>query len=84
MTRITAYAIFFVLLVASSLPTPHASGQQGSAGFSDQRLQRIHAVVQRNIDNGLFPGAVTLVARNGKIANFEAHGQTSTPPLCSP
>jgi CubicO group peptidase (beta-lactamase class C family) len=75
MTRITAGAIFFVLLVASSQPAIDTSGQQGSAGFSDQRLQRIHTVVQRNIENGLFPGAVTLVARNGKIANFEAHGQ---------
>ena len=30
--------------------------------------------MQRNIDEGNFAGAVTLVARRGRIAHFEAHG----------
>jgi CubicO group peptidase (beta-lactamase class C family) len=43
-------------------------------GFSSDRLQRIHELMQQNIDAGNFAGAVTLVARNGRIAHFETHG----------
>src|SRR3954454_18041237 len=43
-------------------------------GFSSERLQRIHAAVQRHIDEHDISGAVTLVARKGRIAHFEAHG----------
>jgi CubicO group peptidase (beta-lactamase class C family) len=43
-------------------------------GFSSERLQRIHIAVQRHIDEHDISGAVTLVARKGRIAHFEAHG----------
>ncbi len=43
-------------------------------GFSSDRLQRIHELMQKNIDVGNFAGAVTLVARNGRIVHFETHG----------
>jgi CubicO group peptidase (beta-lactamase class C family) len=44
-------------------------------GLSAERLGRIHDAVQRHIDAGSISGAVTLVARHGKIAHLEAHGQ---------
>jgi CubicO group peptidase (beta-lactamase class C family) len=44
-------------------------------GLSSERLARIHEAVQRHIDAGSLSGAVTLVARHGKIAHHEAHGQ---------
>ncbi len=44
------------------------------SGFSSDRLQRIHELMQRNIDEENFAGAVTLVARRGRIVHFEAHG----------
>ena len=43
-------------------------------GLSSERLGRIHEAVQRHIDAGSLSGAVTLVARHGKIAHLEAHG----------
>ena len=43
-------------------------------GLSSERLARIHEAVQRHIDAGSVSGAVTLVARHGKIAHLEAHG----------
>jgi CubicO group peptidase (beta-lactamase class C family) len=42
--------------------------------MSAERLGRIREAVQRHIDNGNVPGAVTLVARNGKLVHLEAHG----------
>ena len=43
-------------------------------GLSAERLQRVHAVLQRYIDRGEIAGAVSLVARRGRIAHFEAQG----------
>jgi len=43
-------------------------------GLSSERLDRIHDAVQRHVDAGSISGAVTLVARHGKIAHLEAHG----------
>ena len=43
-------------------------------GLSSERLDRIHDAVQRHLAAGSISGAVTLVARHGKIAHLEAHG----------
>jgi CubicO group peptidase (beta-lactamase class C family) len=59
-----------VVSIAASVPT----GTAEDTGFSPERLQRIHEVMKRYIDGGQISGAVTLVARRGRIAHFEAHG----------
>jgi CubicO group peptidase (beta-lactamase class C family) len=43
-------------------------------GLSSERLQRIHETIQHYMNSGNFTGAVTLVARRGRIAHFEAQG----------
>lgn len=43
-------------------------------GLSSDRLARIEPLFETFIDNGIIAGAVTLVARNGKIAHLGAHG----------
>jgi CubicO group peptidase (beta-lactamase class C family) len=43
-------------------------------GLSSQRLQRMRDAFQADIDKGIVPGAVVLVARHGKVACFEAFG----------
>ena len=43
-------------------------------GLSSERLKRVTELMQRLIDAKAFSGAVTLVARNGRIAHFEAQG----------
>jgi CubicO group peptidase (beta-lactamase class C family) len=66
-------AVLFVLLVLPvSATTPTARPED--LGLSSERLKRITELVQRNIDAKSFSGAVTLVARNGRIGHFEAQG----------
>ena len=66
------------LLLVTALAWP--TGAVGSAakpedvGLSTERLRHIHELMQRHLDAKSFSGAVTLVARNGRIAHFEAHG----------
>ena len=43
-------------------------------GLSEARLARIAPSMKEQIDRGMFPGAVTLVARNGRVVHYEAHG----------
>jgi CubicO group peptidase (beta-lactamase class C family) len=42
--------------------------------MSSERLNRIGPMIQGHIDGHDFSGAVTLVARKGKVVHFEAHG----------
>ena len=76
MMKISAMLLFILAFSLSSMvsaePIPAAKPEE--VGFSSDRLQRIHELMQRNIDQGNFAGAVTLVARNGRVAHFEAHG----------
>ncbi len=46
-----------------------------SVGMSSDRLERINVVMQRHIEAGDIQGAVTAVARRGRVVHFEAHGQ---------
>jgi CubicO group peptidase (beta-lactamase class C family) len=51
-----------------------SSGKADELGFAPDRMPRIREAVQRHVDAGQVSGAVTLVARRGKIAHFEAYG----------
>ena len=55
---------------SSSLPV----SKPEDVGISSERLQRIHEMVMRYVDAHEISGAVTLVARRGRIVHFEAHG----------
>jgi CubicO group peptidase (beta-lactamase class C family) len=44
------------------------------AGFSSERLTRIDAMAQRYVDEKKLAGLVTLVARQGQVVHFSAHG----------
>jgi CubicO group peptidase (beta-lactamase class C family) len=65
-------ALSLVVLVA--LPLSAATVKPESVGLSEARLHRIHDTIQRHIDARQTSGAVTLVARKGRIAHLEAHG----------
>ena len=44
-------------------------------GMSRERLARIGEVITADVENGLVPGAVTVVARRGRIVHFRAYGR---------
>lgn len=49
-----------------------------SVGMSKERLGRINGVIDRAIADGKVSGAVTLVARRGKVVHHEAQGVMNT------
>lgn len=51
---------------------PVASPEE--VGLASERLDRIGEAIQRSVDAGRIAGAVSLVARHGKIAYFKAFG----------
>ena len=68
-------ALVVMLLVlplgaASSVP----SAKPEDVGVSSERLQRITQMIQRRIAAGEMAGAVTIVARKGKIVHLDAQG----------
>ncbi len=67
--RLSLFLFAFV-----SLPLTSATIKPESVGFSEERLSRIHDAIERHIDAHDFSGAVTLVARKGQIAWFDAQG----------
>ena len=54
-----------------------------SVGFSSERLERLHALIQGEIDQKQLAGAVTILARHGKVVEYQTYGQrdiaTNTP-----
>ncbi len=63
-----------LLLALGPLRAESLSVKPESVGFSEQRLTRIHETMERHIQAKNISGAVTLVARNGRIAHLQAHG----------
>jgi CubicO group peptidase (beta-lactamase class C family) len=57
-------------LAQADLPMAKAE----TVGMSSKRLERIHAFIQGYIDRNEIAGAVTLVARKGKVVHFDAQG----------
>ena len=47
--------------------------------MSTERLERINDVMQRHISAGNIQGAVTAVARRGKLVHFQSHGLMDVP-----
>lgn len=43
-------------------------------GFSSERLERLHALMQQVVAEKQLPGAVTLLARHGKVVDYRTYG----------
>ena len=75
--HVTRY-VALVLLVGTVAVWPMAAAtptaRPEEVGLSGERLQRINELIKRHIDAGTFSGAVTLVARHGRVAHLEAQG----------
>jgi len=73
-TRCTTILFSLILLSIPSFSGSIPTAKPEEVGLSAERLQRIHDLMQRYMDAGNFTGAVTIVARRGRIAHFEAQG----------
>jgi CubicO group peptidase (beta-lactamase class C family) len=60
--------------VRAEMPAQTASKPE-DVGLSSTQLKRLEAATKKNIDDGLMPGAVMLVARRGKIAWVSVQGK---------
>ena len=56
---------------ASPLPRARPSAE----GISAERLQRVDDFIEASIATGQYLGAVTLIARHGRIVSWQAHGR---------
>lgn len=70
--KITTVSFLFVSIAAFgqtlSIGTPKENG------FSTERLQRVDNLINDHLSKGQIPGAVVLIARNGKIVYHKAFG----------
>ena len=73
--RIMLATLFFILVasIASAQGIPQATSPE-EVGLSKERLQRISAWLQTDVDKKVIPGAVVMVLRKGKVAYYEAFG----------
>lgn len=46
-----------------------------TVGFSSERLENLHALIQEEIDRKALAGAVTILARHGKVIEYRTYGQ---------
>ena len=77
MTKTTtrwALAVLVCFVAAWPLSGAGTTARPEEVGLSSERLQQVNALVKRHLDNKSFSGAVTLVARHGRVAHFEAQG----------
>ena len=72
--RLTLACLTIALLGACTTPTGGALPIGENAGMSADRLMRIPDVMRSEVEKNTFPGAVTLVARHGRLVHFEATG----------
>ena len=71
---IATVALIVAIVLASTLGAATSTVRPEEVGLSAERLKRVTDLMQRLIDAKAFSGAVTLVARNGRVAHFEAQG----------
>ena len=69
-------ALLCTLLTLPTFAETVTVSKPEDAGISSERLKRIDPVVQSHIAAKDLAGAVTLVARKGKVVHFAAHGST--------
>jgi CubicO group peptidase (beta-lactamase class C family) len=79
MNRIKLFRFFILTVLCGTALSAFAADlprvRPEVVGLSTPRLARIGEVMQRYIDEGRLGGAVTLVARGGKVAYFQAFGK---------
>jgi CubicO group peptidase (beta-lactamase class C family) len=64
-------------LIAPAADRPHdlTEAKPETVGFSSQRLERLHAVLEKRVEEKEMPGMVTVLARHGKIVDYRTYGK---------
>jgi CubicO group peptidase (beta-lactamase class C family) len=80
--RFTAIALALVLAAGAQTKSarkspPLTEASPESVGMSSERLARIDSLIRGAVAQGQIPGAVALVARNGKIVYHKAFGMAN-------
>ena len=57
---------------------PLIEGEPAEVGMSDERLERIDAMLIEAIEKGQIPGAVALIARDGQVIYYKAFGMADS------
>src|SRR5215831_6440841 len=75
MPRSVPLAVCAALLLPTMLPAGELpTAKPEDVGLSSEKLQQARAAVRKLIKDGEVAGAITLVARHGKVVFFEAQG----------
>jgi CubicO group peptidase (beta-lactamase class C family) len=72
-TKLSAF-LYVLVMAAAAVAQDLPIVKPETIGLSSERLERISAAVQRNIDDKRIAGAVTLVVRRGQVGWFKAQG----------
>jgi CubicO group peptidase (beta-lactamase class C family) len=71
---VLAGLVVSLLALAPADAAPLPSGEATRAGFSPERLGRVHQLLQGYVNEGKCAGAITLIARDGKIIDARTYG----------
>ena len=72
--RMKTLILSLTLLVAVSARSQSPTVSPKAAGFDPARLEVMHATARRFVDEGKHAGLITLLARDGKIVDFQTYG----------
>ncbi len=73
--KIRVFRRFFPYIYSSLLLVlPACNPPPDKTGFSEERLERIDRVMQNYVDEGIMPGMVALIAKNGEVAYHKSFG----------
>jgi len=88
LTPVSVASLSAAIVLASNMGFPQQHEQPASrhrldltvvkpetVGFSSERLERLHTLIQDEIDKKQLAGAVTILARHGKVVEYRTYGQ---------
>ena len=79
--RAAKYWLGLVLIAALAMPALAGDApdtRPERVGISSDRLERVSAQIQADVDAGSIPGAVGMIARDGKVVYLQAFGESDT------
>src|SRR4051812_43923649 len=66
--------ILLAAFLAFSAPAQLSAASAETGGFDPARLEVLHQTINRFVDEGQHAGIITLLARDGKIVDFQTYG----------